>query len=178
MKNSLYIAGNTLCVQPPDETLDDTSSPILPTVQQQWPVMHERPPQISTRMQQPQQHHQCPPHFVQIPNMEMVRTSEREQEKAKIIHIFPFLTFPHGCAADFLRTTLRYRCVLSRGRQKIRRALDDWLGVAMLPVDALHPVDLLGRAVQISLSREAHSLPGALLQSPLRGLHHPRCGWS
>lgn len=64
--------GNTLCVQPPDEMLDDTSSPVLPTVQQQWPVMHERPPQIST-----QQHHQCPPHFVQIPDMEMISCAPR-----------------------------------------------------------------------------------------------------
>ncbi|XP_070510450.1 frizzled-10-A-like [Cardiocondyla obscurior] len=67
--------GNTLCVQPPDEALDDTSSPILPTVQQQWPMIHERPPQISTRMQQ--QHHQCPPHFVQIPDTEMISCAPR-----------------------------------------------------------------------------------------------------
>ncbi|XP_077262777.1 frizzled-4-like [Temnothorax americanus] len=75
--NRFLDRGNTLCVQPPDETLDDTSSPILPTVQQQWPAMHERPPQISTRIQQQQQHHQCPPHFVQIPDMEMISCAPR-----------------------------------------------------------------------------------------------------
>jgi len=63
-------------VQPPDEMLDDTSPPILPTVQQQWPMMYEpqsSPPQIFTKLQQ---HHQCPPHFVQIPDTEMVRISK------------------------------------------------------------------------------------------------------
>ncbi|XP_070148948.1 frizzled-4-like isoform X1 [Polyergus mexicanus] len=60
--------GNTLCVQPPDETLDDIKSPALPTIQQQWPAMHEQPLQTSTQIQQ--QQHQCPPHFVQIPDIE------------------------------------------------------------------------------------------------------------
>lgn len=63
-----------LCVQPPDETLDDTSPLVLPTIQQ--PAMHEQTPQISTLLQQHQhQHNQCPPHFVQIPDVEMVRIS-------------------------------------------------------------------------------------------------------
>ncbi|EZA62645.1 Frizzled-10-A [Ooceraea biroi] len=64
--------GNTLCVQPPDETLDDTSPP---TIQQQWPVMHEQSVQTFTRQQQ--QHHQCPPHFVEIPDTETVSCAPR-----------------------------------------------------------------------------------------------------
>ncbi|KAG5347082.1 FZ10A protein, partial [Acromyrmex charruanus] len=76
--NRFLDRGNTLCVQPPDETLDNTSSPTLPTVQQQWPVMYERPPsQISIRLQQQQQHYQCPPHFVQISEMEMISCAPR-----------------------------------------------------------------------------------------------------
>lgn len=58
-------------MQPPDETLDDAKSSALPTVQ--WPAMHEQPLQTSTRIQQ--QQHQCPPHFVQIPDIETVRIS-------------------------------------------------------------------------------------------------------
>lgn len=65
--------GNTLCVQPPDETLDDAKSSALPTVQ--WPAMHEQPLQTSTRIQQ--QQHQCPPHFVQIPDVETIFCAPR-----------------------------------------------------------------------------------------------------
>ncbi|XP_018047237.1 PREDICTED: frizzled-10-B-like, partial [Atta colombica] len=75
--NRFLDRGNTLCVQPPDETLDNISSPTLPTVQQQWPVMYERSPQISIRLQQQQQHYQCPPHFVQISEMEMIFCAPR-----------------------------------------------------------------------------------------------------
>ncbi|KAL6259982.1 hypothetical protein P5V15_009890 [Pogonomyrmex californicus] len=71
-----FLDRNTLCVQPPDEIIDDISPPILPTILQQWPVMHERPPQISTRIQQ-QHHHQCPSHFVQISDMEMISCAPR-----------------------------------------------------------------------------------------------------
>lgn len=58
-------------MQPPDETLDDIKLPALPTIQQQWPATHEQSLQTSTQIQQ--QQHQCPPHFVQIPDIETVR---------------------------------------------------------------------------------------------------------
>lgn len=67
----LYTVGNTLCVQPPDEALGDTGPPILPTIQQQWLASgHEQPVQTSFTRQQ--HHHQCPPHFVEISDVETV----------------------------------------------------------------------------------------------------------
>lgn len=63
-------------MQPPDETLDDAKSSVLPTVQ--WPAMYEQPMQTSTRIQQ---QHQCPPHFVQISDVETVRISACLDEK-------------------------------------------------------------------------------------------------
>lgn len=71
--------GNTLCVQPPDEILlvDDTSPPTI-VQQQQWSTKHDQPlHQTFTRIQQQQQHHQCPPHFVQIPDGETISCAPR-----------------------------------------------------------------------------------------------------
>ncbi|XP_032690048.1 frizzled-9-like [Odontomachus brunneus] len=67
---------NVLCVKSPDDTLDDTSLPVLPSVQQQWPIVHEQPLQISTQEQQ-QHHHQCPPPFVQIPEVNTISCAPR-----------------------------------------------------------------------------------------------------
>ncbi|XP_066603096.1 frizzled-9-like isoform X2 [Prorops nasuta] len=63
--------GNTLCVQPPDETLPDV--PAVPPLQQTWPTQ-EQSQSISS---QTKEHHQCPPHFVQIPNMATVTCAPR-----------------------------------------------------------------------------------------------------
>ncbi|XP_015188840.1 PREDICTED: frizzled-9-like [Polistes dominula] len=59
--------GNTLCVQPPEETLLD--QPVQP-VQQQWPTPEQiQPVQTSTGLQN---HHQCPPHFVETPDVQTI----------------------------------------------------------------------------------------------------------
>ncbi|XP_014610677.1 PREDICTED: frizzled-9-like, partial [Polistes canadensis] len=58
--------GNTLCVQPPEETLSDP----VPPVQQQWPTQEQiQPVQTSTGLQN---HHQCPPHFVETPDVQTI----------------------------------------------------------------------------------------------------------
>ncbi|XP_046837353.1 frizzled-9-like isoform X1 [Vespa crabro] len=65
--------GNTLCVQPPEETL--LSEAAVPSVQQQWPTQEQiQPVQTSTGLQN---HHQCPPHFVQTPDVQMISCAPR-----------------------------------------------------------------------------------------------------
>lgn len=65
------LSGNTLCVQPPEETLSDA----VPSVQQQWPTQEQiQPVQTSTGLQN---HHQCPPHFVQTPDVQTVSRKVR-----------------------------------------------------------------------------------------------------
>jgi len=68
------ITGNTLCVQPPDETLNDINPPIAATVQQ-WSGVHEQ-----SGHKQQQHHHQCPPYFVEIPDTEMVIRSNNKHK--------------------------------------------------------------------------------------------------
>ncbi|KAI4482154.1 hypothetical protein M0802_013792 [Mischocyttarus mexicanus] len=61
--------GNTLCVQPPEETLSDA----VPSVQQQWPTPEQiQPAQTSTGLQDHHNHHQCPPHFVETPDVQTI----------------------------------------------------------------------------------------------------------
>ncbi|XP_015605011.1 frizzled-9 isoform X2 [Cephus cinctus] len=70
--------GNTLCVQPPpEETLPETAPPALPPVQQQWPVVQPIQPIQSMQPARINQHHQCPPHFVQTPFVDTISCAPR-----------------------------------------------------------------------------------------------------
>ncbi|KAG7189054.1 hypothetical protein KM043_008639 [Ampulex compressa] len=68
--------GNRLCVQPPEETSVETIPQVQTRVQLQWPLQEHitQSDQTSTRSQQ---HHQCPPHFVQTPDTDTISCSPK-----------------------------------------------------------------------------------------------------
>lgn len=53
--------------------------------------------------------------------------------------------------------------------------MDDRMGMALLFIHAFHSFNVLGRALQIPLSRETHSIFGALLQFVIGKLYRQRC---
>lgn len=64
---------------------------------------------------------------------------------------------------DLLRAKMRRRRVLPLGGQDLCRAMDDWMGMAVLLVQLVHAAHVLGRTSEISLSREANCLLGIVL---------------
>ncbi|XP_043278385.1 frizzled-9-like isoform X2 [Venturia canescens] len=67
-------SGNALCVQPPpEESLPEMiPPPALPPIRQQWQILKPLQPSIKEN-----QHHQCPPHFVQTPFVDTVTCAPR-----------------------------------------------------------------------------------------------------